>query len=587
MSEKWNLDNIYKSIDSLEFKADIENYEKSVEGLNIWAENSLKDFKNQLENIEYYIENKNNILALNKLSLYVNLSLSVDTTNGRLLKIMDRLEEIGSKSSIHEVLFKKYLENVNIDELCTKSELIKEHFFILNEIKSSAKYSLSKDKEEMAAAMKATGSVMWQKLWEQLTSTLEVDIELENEKKQLPLAIVRNYSYSKSAKIRKIAYCAELNSYDKIVKSVSFSLNGIKGEVITLSKMRGYKSVLEMTAIESRLDIEIINTMFSVMKEYLPDFRRYFKKKAEILGHKNGLPFYDLFAPIGNAELKFTYDDAKKFIVDNFSDFSYKLGEFAKNAFENHWVDVYPENGKVGGAFCEAIHSIKESRILTNFTGSFNDVVTIAHELGHAYHDSCLYEESEMNVFYPMPIAETASTLCETIVTNAALKTVGKEEAMVILESDISSAAQVVVDIFSRFIFEDRVITERENGSLSVDELKNIMIEAQKETYGDGLDSQYLHPYMWVCKPHYYDADFNYYNFPYAYGLLFSKGLYAMYMKEGDSFIPKYDKLLSISSKNDLADIAKSIGIDLYKRDFWNDALKLIVDDIEKFYKLC
>lgn len=591
MADTWNLDNIYTSYESDKFKTDFELYNKKMLELNTWSEEYLNNDNatsgNALALTEEYINRKNELLKLNTLSLYIALALSADTTNEKLLKLNDRLEEISSKSSVHEVLFKKFIENLNINALCEKSKLINEHKFILEEIKSEAKYSLSKDKEEMAAVMKTTGSVMWQKLWEQLTSTLQVEMEENGEIKAFPLSTIRNFAYSEDAELRKKAYLAELKAYEKIDKATAFSLNGIKGEVINISKMRGYKSVLEMTALQSRLDIEIINTMFKAMEEYLPIFRGYFKKKAELLSHKSGLPFYDLFAPVGSSELKFSYEEAKQFIIDNFSDFSEELGNFAKHAFENNWIDVYPRQSKVGGAFCEAIHSIKESRILTNFTGSFNDVVTIAHELGHAYHDSQLYDESEMNAFYPMPIAETASTLCETIVTNAALKRVNDKEALTILESDISSAAQVIVDIFSRFIFEDTLFKEREKGSLSVQELNDIMLMAQDKTYGDGLDHNYRHKYMWACKPHYYDADFNYYNFPYAFGLLFSKGLYALFIQEGKEFIPKYNKLLSISSKNSLYDVALSIGIDLKGEAFWKKALDLLEKDIEKFYRIC
>lgn len=587
MTESWNLDNIYTSSDSEMFKKDFESFSGLMKELNAWAEESFNNNNDELNKIEEYLMKKNELMKLNSLSLYVSLALSADTTNEKLLKLNDRLEEISSLASIHEVLFKKFIEKTDLDFLCEKSEIINEHKYILNEIKKSAKYSLSKDKEEMIAVMKTTGSVMWQKLWEQLTSTLQVEMEENDGKRNLPLSEIRNLAYSENAELRKKAYLAEIKAYEKIDKGASFALNGIKGEVISLSKMRGYKSVLEMTAIESRLDIEIIKTMFKVMKDYLPVFRGYLKKKAELLGHKNGLPFYDLFAPIGDAELKFSYEEAKSFIVENFSDFSEKLGSFAKNAFENSWIDVYPRQSKVGGAFCEAIHSIGESRILTNFTGSFNDVVTIAHELGHAYHDSQLYDESEMNAFYPMPIAETASTLCETIVTNAGLKKASEKEALTIIESDISSATQIVIDIFSRFIFEDTLIREREKGSLSVKELNEIMLMAQDKTYGDGLDSEYKHKYMWVCKPHYYDADFNYYNFPYAFGLLFSKGLYAIYKEKGEKFIPEYDRLLSISSKNDLYDVAKSVDIDLKGEEFWKKALDLLTKDIEKFYELC
>ncbi|TGU86830.1 oligoendopeptidase F, partial [Mesorhizobium sp. M00.F.Ca.ET.186.01.1.1] len=192
--------------------------------------------------------------------------------------------------------------------------------------------------------------------------------------------------------------------------------------------------------------------------------------------------------------------------------------------------------GKRGGAFCYNLHMVGESRIMANYTGSYNDVSTLAHELGHGYHGECLVQEAFYNSDYPMPIAETASILCETIIAKAALAQATPEEAFSILENDISGASQVIVDIYSRYLFESAVFARRSEGSLSVGELKELMLQAQKDAYGAGLDSSVLHPYMWVCKPHYYSADFNFYNFPYAFGLLFAKGLYAEYVKRGEAF---------------------------------------------------
>jgi len=272
--------------------------------------------------------------------------------------------------------------------------------------------------------------------------------------------------------------------------------------------------------------------------------------------------------------------------VDNFRTFSDKLADYAAHAFDNRWIDAEPREGKRGGAFCENLHTIGESRILANFDGSFSNMTALAHELGHGYHGACLIKEEFLNSNYPMPIAETASIFCETIVKEAALESASDEEAFSILENDISDSAQVIVDIMSRFIFESEVFRRREEGSLSVNELKEIMIDAQKQSYGNGLDHDFLHPYMWLCKPHYYSADYNFYNFPYAFGLLFSKGLYAEYMKRGKEFVPDYDRMLSMTGKLDIVDVAKVMNIDIRKADFWRSSLELIRKDIDKFIRL-
>jgi len=587
MSLIWDLSPIYESVDSENYKNDKKIFIKKISDLNLWTEKNFSDLTDKVKKLEYYITEKNELTKYNKLSLYLNLVSSTDTSNEKIIKETDEIESIEIKITSHEVDFIHFLKKINnIEEIINSSEILKQFEFYILEAKKYSNRILSPAEENIISSMKKNGSMLFEKQWEQLSSNLLVEIEKDGKQQKLPLSAVRNLAYDVNSDLRKNAYESELKAYEKIETSAAFSLNGIKGEVITLSKMRGFASPLEMTLEASRTDKEILDAMFSAIKENITEIQKYFLKKAEILGHKNGLPFYDLFAPIDKNDIKFTYKEAKNFVIENFSNFSEKLGNFAKNAFEKNWIDVMPKKGKVGGAFCEGIHSIKESRILTNFTGSLNDAITLAHELGHAYHDSCLYNENELNCDYPMPIAETASTFCETLILNSALKTASDREKKIILENDLSGIAQTIIDIYSRFLFEDEVFKRREKGFVSVNELKEIMINAQKKAYGKGLDENYPHPYMWVCKPHYYDADFNYYNFPYAFGLLLSKGLYSKYLKDGKAFVPLYDKMLSLTGKNNISDCVKLCGIDLYDINFWRSGLKMINEETEVFLKL-
>jgi len=588
MELKWNLDNLYTSFESDRFKEDIQLFINYITEFNSWVENNTKDYSNSLNKLEEYIELTSKIVEISiKLAAFSQLTLSVDTKNSKAMSSLENVEDKLSELAEPTAKAEKWISNIDkIDSVINQSDLLKEHSFYLKEIVEKSKYLLSDKEEAIIAKMKNTGSGAWTKLKDLITSTLLVDIEIDGEEKRIPLSLIRNMAYDKDEKVRERAYLSELKAYEKIDATAAATLNGIKGEVITISKLRGYKSPLEESLIKSRMDESILNSMIDAMKEFFSHFRRFYKKKGELLGHKEGLPFYDLFAPVGEVNMKFTYQEAKDFIVKKFRSFSDKLADYAQKAFDEEWIDIEPREGKVGGAFCENIHPIGESRIMCNFSGSFSDVVTLAHELGHGYHGECLKKERILNSDYPMPIAETASTFCETIIKKAALKDASKEEAFSILESEISDAGQVIVDIYSRFLFESELFKRRELGSLNVDELKEIMLNAQKEAYGDGLDWNYLHPYMWVCKPHYYYASTNFYNFPYAFGLLFSKGLYNKYLGVGKDFIRDYDNLLSITGKNNLLDIGKVMDIDISSVDFWRSSLELIVEDIEEFIKM-
>ncbi|MDR3595191.1 M3 family oligoendopeptidase [Clostridium sp.] len=588
MELNWSLKEIYTSFNSEEFKKDLENLNEVIEDINIWAAEAVKDKENLVKKLEEYINKFTLVTEISsKLSIFINLSLSVNTKDNEALRYSDILEKKLTNLVESSVKMERYTSDIEgIDYIINKSELLKEHEFLLKNICEQSEYLLSEKEENIIANMKNTGSNAWVKLKDNLISTLKVEMEEDGEIKEVPLTVVLNMAYEKNANLRKKAYEAEIKAYSKIEEGVAAALNAIKGEVLTVCDLRGYKSPLDKTLRDSRMNEESLEAMFSAMKEYLPMFRKYLRKKAEILGYKNGLPFYELYAPVCDADMKFSYEEGAKFVEKNFRTFSDHLGNFAQKAINNNWIDVKPKEGKVGGALCENIHFIGESRILLNYGDNFGDVVTLAHELGHGFHGECLNDETTLNSDYPMPIAETASTFCETIIKKAAIKEASKDEALTILETEISDCTQVIVDIYSRFIFEKSFFEARNESALSVEEIKELMLNAQREAYGDGLDPNFLHPYMWTWKPHYYDAEYNYYNFPYAFGLLFAKGLYAEYLKKGQAFSKDYEKLLSITGKNKLVDIAKVMGVDINDKEFWINSLKTIEEDINEFIEL-
>ncbi|WP_291652183.1 M3 family oligoendopeptidase [Clostridium sp.] len=587
MSLEWSLKELYPSFTSKEFITDLKKADEVIEDLKNFAK-STDEKSDDLVKLEELINKLESInLLINRIGAFANLTLSTDSKNPEGRKYLDI---INSKYSLlAEPLTKiyKWIANIkDIDTLINSSSLLSRHKFFINEIIEKNKYMLSEKEEAIIAKMRNTGSDAWSNYKDYLISTHKVDINIDNEDKSLPLTVVLNMAYSPDADLRKKAYEAEIKSYEKVEEGVAAALNGIKGEVLTTSELKGYKSPLHMTLEESRMDEEILNAMLTAIKESLPSFRKYLRRKAEILGHKNGLPFYDLYAPVINKEMKFSYEEGKVFVEKNFRSFSDNLADFVINAFNNNWIDVMPKEGKVGGAFCESIKDINESRILLNYGNSFSDVVTMAHELGHGFHSHCLRNETALNSEYPMTLAETASNFCEILVKRGAVKSATKEEAFAILEAEISDCNQVIVDIYSRFLFESEIFEKRKESSLSVEEINNAMLNAQKEAYGDGLDNNFLHKYMWTWKPHYYYATANFYNFPYAFGNLFAKGLYAEYLKRGESFCKEYEELLAVTGKEKVADVTKIMNIDVHDVNFWRNSLKLIEEDIERFISL-
>ncbi len=463
MNMHWDLNPLYESFDSKLFKDEMEKLDSISKDIVKWAENNLENYDDTKGKIEHYLNfGMESDYLIDKLYRFIHLTRAVNSIDEDARKYSDIIREKISFLTKPEVMFMEWMKKVDVEKEAENSELVKEHIFILNEIKEKAKYMLTKDEEILVSEMTRTGSSSWS----MLHSTLISDLTAEIDGKELPISIVRAMSNDISQKKRKQGYDAELKAYKEIAMTSSFCINSIKGEVISLSKKWGYKSPLQMTLIDSRMSEEILNTMLKVIREKLPVFRKYFKRKAEILGHKNGLPFYDLDAPMGKSSRKFTYEEAKEFIVTHFRTFSDKLADFAERAFNERWIDAEPRKGKRGGAFNSGLHSIKQCRILCNFNNRFVDVLTLAHELGHGYHGSLLYNESALNASYTMPIAETASTFCETIIMDAALKNAKGEEKIALIEGRVCDASRLVVDVYSRFLFEDEVFRRRDNASL-------------------------------------------------------------------------------------------------------------------------
>ena len=582
MKTEWNLEVLYKGLDDPAYEADMKKYEETIKEFTTLFE-EVKNRKPE-EVAEVLLLKQEELAELvGKLSTYLSLRQSVETENGDLMAQMNRLVRIYNSGMESELAAEKFIAKIqDVDTLAKENKIVAEYRSMIMRNKQKEKYLFSDEVEAMISAMDMTGGSAWGQLQSYLTSTVKVDYD----GKQITLTEVRNLANSPDAAVRKAAYESELAAYEKIEDSLAFALNNIKNQVTMLSEKRGYESPLAMTLMDARMKRETLDAMMEAIKEYLPKFRKYLRKKGEMLGHSNGLPWYDLFAPLGKADKTYTIEEAKDYLVNCFSDFSQDLADMMAEAFDNEWIDFYPRKGKEGGAFCAGVSCLKQSRILTNFDGYFGSIGTLAHELGHAYHNRQIENQRIMNQDYPMPVAETASTFNETHLGQHAIAQASGEELLNLLENDLKEQTQCIVDIYSRYLFETAVFEQSRNKFLMASDLKEIMLQAQKEAYGDGLDENYMHPYMWACKGHYYSSGLSFYNFPYAFGNLFALGLYSKFLEEGQSFVPKYKAMLSATPTCTIEEAGAMVGIDLTKKEFWASSLALIEKNIERFCEM-
>ena len=572
---EWTLEDLYPSFESKEFKQDVEAY-KALKGK--FESLTLEDSVEGITQVVKLLEESTVLTA--RLYNYIHLTLATDTTHETATQVEVQLAGVSADLQATYAKVSKFLGTIQTD--ITTDPFLAEYRYYFEEAKKDATHLLSDELEEVLAKMSISGGKAWSQLFDFMWSSAQGEYKGE----VVTLSEIRGKAYDSDAEVRKSAYEAELKMYDAIKEPIAFSLNHIKKEVLTTSQLRGYESPLAHTLEASRMSRETLDALLEAIREYLPNFRKYLRHKAALLGHENGLPFYDLFAPVGNSSRTFTVEESKDYLIENFKTFSADLAEMTEEFFDKHYIDFYPRKGKVGGAFCANLPMIKQSRVLTNFTGSLSDVVTLAHELGHAYHGLHIENHRPLNQDYSMPVAETASTFNENIIMNTAIKEASDEEKIALIESQLQDTTQIIVDIYSRYLFESAVFENREQSFMFSKDLEEMMLSAQKEAYGDGLDQAYLHPYMWACKPHYYSTGLSFYNFPYAFGGLFSKGLYAIYQEQPEGFVEKYQELLRATTVSSVEDTAKVLGVDVSTPEFWKKALAEVADSIEAFIAL-
>ncbi len=593
----WQFANVYPGLESPEFQAAVEDLTAQIEALEKHltaadqqaAENgsaaALGKTAGEL------IRRFNDMYTLFiTLRAYLTGFTAVDSFNNEARRIESQLLNQGATVQEYSTRFTAWVGGLSerLDDIIAADETAQAHAFALREEAKESRYLMSPPEESLASQLNLSGGQAWGKLQRNVTSQKTVQFELDGKTQEMPMPALINLRSHPDEDVRRRAYEAENAAWESLKEPLAAAINGVKGETLTLAKRRGHPDVLNIALMAARIDRETLDAMMGAMADSFPMFRRYFRAKARRMG-KEKLAWWDLFAPAGNVDQVFGWQETRAFILDNFAGFSPKLSDFAQRAFDNHWIDAEQRPGKRGGAFCMGVPAVKESRVLTNFDGSLDQISTVAHELGHAFHNDCIYKAGKtiLQSSTPMTLAETASIMNETIVQQAALaRAQSPAEELGILETALTGDSQVIVDIYSRFLFEREVFARREKAELSAEELNEVMAWSQKETYGDGLDEQYLQPWMWTWKPHYYSASLPYYNFPYAFGLLFGVGLYAIYRQRGESFVPDYVNLLASTGEDQAANLAARFDIDIRSKGFWADSLKVIEERVTRYEEL-
>ncbi len=593
----WDMTNVYGGLDSEDFQQALERLETRLDELDVFLEMNQISRTGALPNdaqkaaiiIDTYLEKMNGVLHhYGTIRAYVYSILSTNSYDTTAKRLASETDQYGVRIRRQEVLFRGWLGLLN-EQFDAFSEAIKQgtnarqHTFYLYETADQSQFLMSVAEETLAAELNVSGAMAWSRLQNVIRSQLKAPFRQNGQDEELPITLIQAFYTHPDEKLRRQAYEVELKAWQRVREPLAACLNGIKGSVITLDRRRNRQDALHQALEQARIDRQTLETMLGAMQASFPIFRRYWFAKARRLG-KERLPWWDLSAPVTSRQRPYSYRETMTIILEQFSTFSQSLADFSRQAFEKNWIDAEPRDGKVGGGFCMNIPAVAESRILVNYDGSLDQLMTLAHELGHAYHNHRLEGKTQLQRRTPMTLAETASIFNQTIITDALLaQAANAEEELVFLESFLADSSQVIVDIYSRYLFESEIFDRRVQAELSADDFCKIMLECQQETYGDGLDSRYLHPYMWAWKPHYYNADRSFYNFPYAFGLLFGLGLYKIYQVSGSDFLDQYDLLLSSTGEATAYDLAAQFDIDLHQSSFWHEGLSIVEERVNRY----
>ena len=558
---KWDLESIYPSVTSPLFEDDINAiYQKAEELKSKSADknSSILSILSLYDEMADIVEN---------VGSYVYTSFSVNTTDRDVLAAMGKAEKAQTVASDASTVMVHYLSQ-RTDEF--SSPELEPYALFLKEVKTEAEHMMSLEEEALANEMLQVSASAWSRLQESVTASIH-----DGDK---TLTQLRGLAMDSDRSVRKDAYEREVKILADNKTAIAAALNGVKGTALLLEKRRGWKDPLDRSCNTARISRKALSALIEALEESLPIFRDYLKTKAKLLGLER-LEWYDMFAPVGDSSMSFTFEEAKALIVDAYSSFSPEVGEFIKNALDSHWVDPEAHEGKIGGAYDIFFPKKKESRVMMNWEGTYDSVSTLAHELGHAYHDSVVKNYPASQRSYPMTLAETASIFGETVIFQEVLKKADKDQQLSLIEAYVQGACQVCVDILSRFYFERSAFEARKDGEVTADDFSAMMLKAQEDTYGDGLGVK--HQYMWAVKGHYYNEGFSFYNYPYAFGQLFALGLFAS--KDSVPDFPKhYKEVLSMTGRFEAKEVAAAAGCDIEDKEFWKKGISVISGYIEK-----
>ncbi len=587
LKQTWDLESIFPGgSDSSELKASLNKSEEGIDALREYV--ATLDVNLSVEELRELLKRIQEVsMGLVESSAFVGCLTAQNVRDVKALLLQGNLGQIGARLGVVSTAIEHLYVTIPEERwaaLFTAEELAP-YSFILNEQREMARFKMPREQEALAADLAVDGYHAWSRLYNMVVGRMEIDVEVEGKREKLSVGQATNLLSHPDPMLRRAAFTEIEAAFSKEAELCASALNHLAGFRLNLYKNRDWEDILWEPLQGNRMQRSTLDAMWQAVEKGKPSLLLYLRRKAELLGLKQ-LAWYDLNAPLGAAGKKIPFDEAANFVVEQLGKFSPEIADFTRNALDKRWVEAEDRGGKRPGAFCTSLPKSGESRVFMTYSGTIKSLGTLAHELGHAYHGHVLRDVPLLLRRYAMNVAETASIFNELLVVDGALAGASTpEERLGILDDKIGSSVAFFMDIHSRFLFETRFYAERRSGLLSVDRLNELMLQAQRDAFRDGLSD--YHPHFWASKLHFYSTGVPFYNFPYTFGYLFSAGVYARAREEGTGFAKSYRELLLDTPRMTVEDLArKHLGVDLTKPDFWEAAVQLAVDDVQEFLRL-
>jgi len=587
---RWSLENIYPGgAESGAFAAELEGLQRDIEAF----ERSLRDAEDApvtADRLEQWTQAAQSILArLREAESFTACLTAADVNDRRAAALDDRVKNLAAAYQAALTLYDRVLgaadEETWNDWLSSGTGPGAAAFYVA-ERRERAKEKLPPEQEALAGDLAVNGYHGWGELYHTVVGRTRFRAADETgETKTYSAGQMQNLLSHGDRGVRRTAFEAWEAEWGRQADLCAEALNRIAGFRLKLYGRRGWNSVLKEPLDMNRMRRETLEAMWAAVDESRPALVRYLNRKAELLGVER-LDWHDVEAPIGASARTVPYGEAAVFIVDRFRQFSPDMAALAERAFRERWIEAEDRGGKRPGGFCTSFPIAGETRIFMTYSGTASNVSTLAHELGHAYHQHVMNDLPPFAQEYAMNVAETASTFAEWIVSDSAVQAASDPaEKLALLDDQLQRAVAFFMNIRARFLFETRFYERRREGLLSADELCALMEEAQREAYAGALGV--WHPHFWASKLHFYLTDVPFYNFPYTFGFLFSSGIYARAAAEGPAFANRYAALLRDTGSMTVEDLAwKHLGVRLDDMAFWREAAAVPLKDIDTFLAL-